>query len=57
MKSSETRSHRLNYLLRFYQKYSNEEQLYFKAFGVNEITAKDYVRTVIIQANKWRKKD
>ncbi len=59
MRPGETRSHRLNYLLRSYQNNPNEFELYYKAksLGVNEITARDYVRTVMIQANKMNRTD
>jgi hypothetical protein len=54
MKSDEKRSHRLNYLLRFYLSNQTESALYQKAkqMGISDITAKDYIRTVIIQARK-----
>lgn len=57
MKSDEKRSHRLNYLLKCYLTNPHEVELYIKAkqMGVTNETAKDYVRTVIIQANKTRK--
>lgn len=54
MKSDEKRSHRLNYLLRFYLKNHTEHDLYKQAkqMGVSDSTARDYLRTVIIQARK-----
>ena len=54
MKSDERRSHRLNHLLRFYLKNPREFDLYFRAkqMGVSDSTARDYIRTVIIQAKK-----
>lgn len=54
MKSDEKRSHRLNYLLKFYLKNPKENDLFLKAkqLGVTDSTAKDYIRTVIIQAKK-----
>ncbi len=54
MKSDEKRSHRLNYLLKYYLKNPKETELYLRAkqFGVADSTAKDYIRTVIIQARK-----
>lgn len=54
MKSDEKRSHRLNYLLKFYLTNPHENQLYQRAkqMGVSDSTAKDYIRTVIIQAQK-----
>lgn len=54
MKSDEKRSHRLNYLLKFYLKNPQEKDLFLKAkqLGVTDSTAKDYIRTVIIQAKK-----
>jgi len=54
MKSDEKRSHRLNYLLKYYlmNPYENELYLRAKQMGVTDSTAKDYIRTVIIQAQK-----
>ena len=54
MKSDEKRSHRLNYLLKCYLIDPQENTLYLKAkqMGVTDSTAKDYLRTVIIQAQK-----
>ena len=54
MKSDEKRSHRLNYLLKCYLMDPQETELYRKAkqMGVTDSTAKDYIRTVIIQAQK-----
>ena len=54
MKSDEKRSHRLNYLLKYYLKNPKEQDLYLRAkqMGVTDSTAKDYIRTVIIQAKK-----
>ncbi len=54
MKSDEKRSHRLNYLLKYYLNNQNENDLYLRAkqLGVADSTAKDYIRTVIIQAKK-----
>jgi hypothetical protein len=54
MKSDEKRSHRLNYLLKYYLKNPKETELYLRAkqLGVADSTAKDYIRTVIIQAKK-----
>ena len=54
MKSEEKRSHRLNYLLKYYLVNPQENDLYRKAkqMGVTDSTAKDYIRTVIIQAQK-----
>jgi hypothetical protein len=54
MKSDEKRSHRLNYLLKYYLINPQEKYLYLKAkqMGVSDFTAKDYIRTVIIQAQK-----
>mgnify|MGYP001598216702 FL=1 len=54
MKSDEKRSHRLNYLLRYYLSNPKEYDLYqkVKQMGVSDATAKDYIRTVIIQAQK-----
>lgn len=54
MKSEEKRSHRLNYLLRYYLNNPKEKDLYLRAkqMGITDSTAKDYIRTVIIQAKK-----
>jgi len=54
MKSDERRSHRLNHLLRSYLKNPREVDLYSRAkqMGVSDSTARDYIRTVIIQARK-----
>ncbi len=54
MKSDEKRSHRLNYLLKCYLINPKENDLYQRAkhMGVSDSTAKDYIRTVIIQAQK-----
>jgi hypothetical protein len=54
MKSDEKRSHRLNYLLKYYLNNPKERDLYLRAkqLGVADSTAKDYIRTVIIQAKK-----
>ena len=54
MKSDEKRSHRLNYLLKNYLINPKENDLYQRAkqMGVSDSTAKDYIRTVIIQAQK-----
>lgn len=54
MKSDEKRSHRLNYLLKCYLINPQENILYQRAkqMGVTDSTAKDYIRTVIIQAQK-----
>ncbi|MBI1663595.1 MAG: hypothetical protein IS860_08940 [Nitrosopumilus sp.] len=54
MKNDEKRSHRLNYLLRCYLNNPQENALYLRAkqMGVSDSTAKDYIRTVIIQAQK-----
>ena len=54
MKSDEKRSHRLNYLLKYYLMNPQENELYLRAkqMGVTDSTAKDYIRTVIIQAQR-----
>jgi len=54
MKSDEKRSHRLNYLLKYYLTNPKESDLFQRAkqMGVTDSTAKDYIRTVIIQAQK-----
>ncbi len=58
MKSDEKRSHRLNYLLKCYLFNPKENDLYTRAkqMGVSDSTAKDYIRTVIIQAQKIHSK-
>ncbi len=58
MKSDEKRSHRLNYLLRYYLSNPIETELFLRAkqMGVSDSTAKDYIRTVIIQAQKIHSK-
>ena len=58
MKSDEKRSHRLNYLLKCYLIDPKENTLYTRAkqMGVTDSTAKDYIRTVIIQAQKIHSK-
>ena len=58
MKSDEKRSHRLNYLLRCYLSNPEETEIYRRAkqMGVTDSTAKDYIRTVIIQAQKTHTK-
>ena len=54
MKNDEKRSHRLNYLLKYYLINPQKDDLYVRAkqMGVTDSTAKDYIRTVIIQAQK-----
>ena len=54
MKSDEKRSHRLNFLLRCYLQNPTDNELFKRAkqMGVSDSTAKDYMRTVIIQAKK-----
>lgn len=54
MKSDEKRSHRLNFLLKYYLNNPTKKELFQKAkqMGVSDSTAKDYIRTVIIQAQK-----
>jgi len=54
MKLDEKRSHRLNFLLRCYLQNPTDHELFKKAkqMGVSDSTAKDYMRTVIIQAKK-----
>ena len=57
MKNDEVRSHRLNYLLQVYLQTRKEHDVFTRAkqMGVTDSTAKDYMRTVIIQAKKSRK--
>ena len=54
MRGDEKRFHRLNYLLRFYLSSPYEAALYRRAkqMGVSDSTARDYVRTVMIQARR-----
>ena len=54
MKNDEKRSHRLNYLLKCYLNNPQENEIFLRAkqMGVTDSTAKDYIRTVIIQAQK-----
>ena len=54
MKNDEKRSHRLNYLLKCYLKNPQENEIFLRAkqMGVTDFTARDYLRTVIIQAQK-----
>ncbi len=54
MNNDEKRFHRLNYLLKCYLINPKENDLYQRAkqMGVTDSTAKDYIRTVIIQAQK-----
>ena len=54
MNSDEKRSHRLNFLLRYYLQNPADNELFKRAkqMGVSDSTAKDYMRTVIIQAKK-----
>lgn len=56
MKSDEKRAHRLNYLLRFYLGNPRKADLLRRAkqMGVSDSTARDYMRTVIIQAQRMR---
>ena len=59
MKSDEKRCHRLNYLLKCYLSNPEETEIYRRAkqMGVTDSTAKDYIRTVIIQAQKTHAKN
>ncbi len=54
MRSDEKRSHRLNCLLRFYLSNPHDAALYRRAkqMGISDSTARDYMRTVIIQAGR-----
>ena len=58
MKNDEVRAHRLNYLLQNYLRTFEEHEIFTKAkqMGVSDITARDYIRTVIIQAKKIKPK-
>ena len=54
MKSDEVRSHRLNTLLQVYLRTRKEQDIFTRAkqMGVTDSTARDYLRTVIMQARK-----
>lgn len=54
MKSDEIRSHRLNTLLQVYLRTKKERDIFTRAkqMGVTDSTARDYLRTVMIQARK-----
>jgi hypothetical protein len=58
MKSDQVRSQRLNYLLKVYLKNRQKNEVFHRAkrMGVSDTTAKDYLRTVIIQAMNSRTK-
>lgn len=58
MKSDEKRSHRLNYLLRVYLQVPKEHVVFNKAkeMGVTDSTARDYLRTVILQAKRMQER-
>jgi hypothetical protein len=55
MNRDEKRSHRLNYLLKFYLQNPHDLALFRKAkqMGVSDSTARDYMRTVVLQAKKF----
>ena len=58
MKADEKRSHRLQLLLRYYLTYKPNDVEFFakaKSSGVSDATARDYVRTVMIQALRSKK--
>jgi len=59
MKSDAIRSNRLNYLLQSYLKRSSKNELFHRAklMGVSDGTARDYMKTVIIQARKMQSKN
>lgn len=54
MRSDERRSHRLNCLLQFYLRNPHDIALYKRAkqMGISDSTAKDYTRTVLLQAKR-----
>ena len=58
IKSDEKMSHKLNYMLKCYLSNPEETKIYRRAkqMGVTDSTAKDYIRTVIIQAQKTHTK-
>ena len=59
MKSDAIRSNRLNYLLQAYLRRSDRVEIFRKAkqMGVSDCTARDYIRTVIIQAKKTQSRN
>lgn len=56
MKSDAVRSNRLNYLLKVYLRRPDDGEIYKRAklMGVSDFTARDYLRTVILQARKMK---
>ncbi len=58
MNSDAKRSHRLQSLLRYYLQNHPTDAEFFakvKSLGVSDGTARDYVRTVMIQASRSKK--
>jgi len=58
VKSDAVRSSRLNFLLQAYLRRSNRAEIFQRAkqMGVSDVTARDYMRTVIIQAKRMQMK-
>jgi len=54
LSSQEKRAHRINYLLRFYLQNKDESLLFTrtKEMGVDDSTAKEYCKMVLIQVKK-----
>ncbi len=58
MRNDAIRSGRLNFLLQAYLRRSDRMEIFRKAkqMGVTDVTARDYMRTVLIQAKKMQMK-
>jgi len=56
MRNDAIRSGRLNFLLQAYLRRSDRAEIFRKAkqMGVTDVTARDYMKTVIIQAKKMQ---
>jgi len=56
MRNDAIRSSRLNFLLQAYLRRSDRGEIFRKAkqMGVTDVTARDYMRTVLIQAKKMQ---
>ncbi len=56
MRNDAIRSGRLNFLLQAYLRRSDRGEIFRKAkqMGVTDVTARDYMRTVLIQAKKMQ---
>lgn len=60
MQADEKRSHRLMQLLQYFNQYNPSDREFFakaKSLGVSDATARDYVRTVKIQALRSKKNE